>query len=380
MCFTRGASFRKEFQCIGEIRSIIHRDINVMALTATATCHVRKIIEGSLCMVKCSAVIKVPNRLNIKYIVNRKPDSFSTILFPIVSGIQHLGRSAEKYIIFSRTYSDAVWVHECIADQLGLNGCLFIDGDVTCELFTASSHENDKARILAQFTKLNTSLKVIVATVAFGMGIDVPDVRHVIHWGPPSSIATYVQESGRCGRDGISATATVYYTPTDFSGFHPPSASMKEYCYGDQQCRREVLMKEFDNNSTCIKPMPYHSCCDICAQTCDCTECSHHKQDLHGLLLNSPCKPPDHEVPISHLSPEKQQVLKACLEEYRLSLLHDLNEPVLFGIQVATGITDTLIHNISCNPFSYNSVHKLRECGLLQVHAQFIYEIIQNFL
>ena len=87
-------------------------------------------------------------------------------------------------------------VHQCLADQLGLSGSLFIDDEVTCELFTASPHENDKAHILAQFTKLNTSLKVIVATVAFGMGIDVSNIHHVIHSGPPSSIAAYVQESG----------------------------------------------------------------------------------------------------------------------------------------------------------------------------------------
>ena len=53
-----------------------------------------------------------------------------------------------------------------------------------CKLFTASSHENDKTRILAQFSRPNTHLKVIVATIAFGMGIDVPDIRHVIYWGP----------------------------------------------------------------------------------------------------------------------------------------------------------------------------------------------------
>ena len=274
-----------------------------MALTATATCHVRKVIESSLCMVKCSAIIKVPNKLNIKYIVERKPDNLNTVLLPIVSGIQFLGKAADKYIILCRTYSDAVLVHERLADQLGLEGSLFIDGDVTCELFTASSHENDKTRILAQFTKMNTSLKVIVATVAFGMGIDVPDIRHVIHWGPPSSIAAYVQESGRCGRDGTNATATLYYTPTDFSGFHPPAASIKEYCYSVKQCRREVLMAEFDSSSTCIKqPIPDHSCCDVCTQTCVCIECSKLKE---APLF---CTSSGHEPPVnSHITSEQQR-------------------------------------------------------------------------
>jgi len=314
--------------------------------------------------------------MNIRYFVERKPESSITFLYPIVSGIQQLKKTAEKYIIFCKTYSDAVWVHEKLADQLGLNGDLFIDGDVTCELFTASSHDNDKERILTQFTRPNTALKVIVATIAFGMGIDVPDVRHVIHWGPPSSIAAYVQESGRCGRDGANATATLYYTATDFSGFHPPSPSMKEYCYNDKQCRRELLMKEFDSTSgTCTKPIPVHSCCDVCTQACVCAECQDHK-----LLMQAPLPAILSQTDIYHLSPEQQQVLKVCLEEYRLSLLQNLNEPILFGIQIATGITDTLIHDISCNPFQYKSLHKLLDCGLSLIHAQSLYEIIDKFL
>jgi len=103
-------------------------------------------------------------------------------------------------------------------------------------------------------------------------GIDVPDIHHVIHWGPLSSIKAYVQESGRGGRDGRNLTAVLYYSPADFSGFHPPSASMKEYCYADAQCRWQKNLTIVGD--TCAKPASAHSCCDVCAPSCICADCS----------------------------------------------------------------------------------------------------------
>ena len=62
--------------------------------------------------------------------------------------------------------------------------CFLIDGNIVCDLFTASSDEQDKCRILSQFTSPNSNLNVIVATFAFGIGVDAPDMHLVCHWGP----------------------------------------------------------------------------------------------------------------------------------------------------------------------------------------------------
>ena len=83
-------------------------------------------------------------------------------------------------------------VLQCVANELGLHNVLFIDGDATCEMFTSSSHSKDKQRILANFTNPSSALRVVVATVAFGIGIDAPNVRHVIHWGPPKTIDLFM--------------------------------------------------------------------------------------------------------------------------------------------------------------------------------------------
>ena len=149
-------------------------------------------------MINCSVLLRIPNKHNIKYVVFPKPPDCSAALAPILLDLQE--RHATKSIIFCRTYEDTIKVHECLVDELGKRGCFLINRNIVCELFTASSDQQDKSRILSQFTGCNSDLKVVVATSAFEMGIDARDVRLVCHWGPQKSAKEYVQERGRCGR------------------------------------------------------------------------------------------------------------------------------------------------------------------------------------
>lgn len=73
-------------------------------------------------------------------------------------------------------------------------------------MFTACTHPDVKDVILTQFRNEHSTLRVMIATIAFGMGLDCPNVRSILHWGSPPDIESYVQETGRAGRDGDSAT------------------------------------------------------------------------------------------------------------------------------------------------------------------------------
>ena len=98
------------------------------------------------------------------------------------------------------------------------------------------------------------------------MGIDCPDIRRIIHWGVPTTVEEYAQETGRAGRDGKLAVAILY----EGVGEKYADAKMKTYLTNHKTCRRVVLFQDFsekDVNDHCAC-----KCCDICACKCTCDE------------------------------------------------------------------------------------------------------------
>ena len=140
-------------------------------------------------------------------------------------------------------------------------------------MYTHGTHASVRAKILHYFTT-PSSLRVIVATIAFGMGVNCPDVRIVIHWGIPEDAEMYVQESGRAGRDGKPACALLWNDKGDLNKKHT-SHQMITYCTNNLKlCRRSILFKDFQGcEFTSIGCM----CCDIC---CSCGQCD----DVRKLL------------------------------------------------------------------------------------------------
>ena len=206
----RGKQFRTDFAHIGEIRSLIPRKTNLMALTATANLATRKMIICSLEMHRCYIKAQNPNK-NIQYIVAEKPHDLLKMIRPIVNQVCERGQEADCYIIFCQAYNDNSEIFELLVLELVNSGLLITateSGQMVrvCEKFTACSSPNTKKKIIASFTDPNGAVHIVVATVAFGMGIDSPNVRYVIHWGPPEDLESYVQESGHGGRDNNLST------------------------------------------------------------------------------------------------------------------------------------------------------------------------------
>lgn len=128
------------------------------------------------------------------------------------------------------------------------------------ELFTACTQATVKDRILQAFSNPNRILRIVVATVAFGVGLDCPNVRRVIHWGASSDIEAYLQETGRAGKDGQPSEALLYATSSFANRFL--EESMKEYVKNKEICRRAMLLKDFDGDvDFCIS-------CSGCECTC----------------------------------------------------------------------------------------------------------------
>lgn len=121
--------------------------------------------------------------------------------------------------------------------------------------------------IMMLFNTNDTNLRVVIATAAFSMGIDIADVRQISHWGPPSSVETYVQEIGRAGRDGADSFAILINKKSRHC-----SRAIKDYIKNTDRCRRSILygyFVDYHHESNHVKC----KCCDICAPSCECEIC-----------------------------------------------------------------------------------------------------------
>ena len=134
------------------------------------------------------------------------------------------------------------------------------------DMFTACTTSNVKSKILELFGVPDSNLRVVVATIAFGMGLDCPNIHTVIHWGPSSDIEQYFQETGRAGRDGLPAEAILYNVR--LRGIEIED-SMKQYCKNKEKCRRTLLLEHFDNylssDNESIRSIR-QLCCDVCSK------------------------------------------------------------------------------------------------------------------
>ena len=104
------------------------------------------------------------------------------------------------------------------------------------------------------------------------MGLDCPNVRRIIHWGPPKDIETFIQEAGRAGRDGLPATAKLFSAVKD--GASHIDDLMKDYCKLKGECRRKYFLREFDSSTDEATVLIVAcKCCDLCATKCTCQSC-----------------------------------------------------------------------------------------------------------
>ena len=137
------------------------------------------------------------------------------------------------------------------------------------DVYTHCTHETVKNKIITQFMK-ESPLRIVIATIAFGMGINCPDVRHVIHWGVPADAEMYIQNSGRGGRDGLLSCTTILCSPADldrrYITEHMIRCCSKKYAV----CRRKLLFEDF---AGCSFTSEGCKCCDQCLLSCSCNQC-----------------------------------------------------------------------------------------------------------
>lgn len=249
-----GHDFRPEYLMLAQLKNFFP-GVPLIALTATADARTRQDIIDRLHLKDPAVFISSFNRPNLRYTVDSKEDSIDK-LFQFLRT-----REAQSGIVYCLSRRST----EQLAEQLQVEGYAALP-------YHAGLDREQRARHQDMF--LRDEVKIMVATIAFGMGIDKSNVRYVVHMDLPKNIESYYQETGRAGRDGLPADTLLFFSPGDvmklkkFASIenNPEQTQIllqkldQMAAYADLTwCRRKFLLNYFDEQAP-----EFCGSCDIC--------------------------------------------------------------------------------------------------------------------
>ncbi len=260
-----GHDFRPEYRKIRQVISNIGDDIPIIALTATATPKVQQDIQKNLQMNNATVFKSSFNRSNLFYEVKAKRNVIKEIVKFVK---QNQGKSGIVYCLSRKKVEE-------VAEALNLNGV---------KALPYHAGLDSKVRADTQDKFLMEDVDVIVATIAFGMGIDKPDVRYVIHHDMPKSMEGYYQETGRSGRDGGEGVCLAFYSEKDIDKLQK---FMKDKPVSEREIGTQILKEVIDyaESAVCRRKQLLHYFGENfneagCNNMCD--NCCAHKEHFDG--------------------------------------------------------------------------------------------------
>ena len=260
-----GHDFRPEYRKIRQVIQGLGENIPIIALTATATPKVQQDIIKNLQMSDATLYKSSFNRPNLFYEIRPKRDVIKEIIRYIK---QNTGKSGIIYCLSRKKVEE-------VAETLNLNGIKALPYHAGLE---------PKVRADTQDKFLMEDVEVIVATIAFGMGIDKPDVRFVIHHDIPKSMEGYYQETGRAGRDGGEGICISFYAQKDVDKL---AKFMKDKPVSEREIGTQILKEVIDyaESGVCRRKQILHYFGENFNETgcnCMCDNCKKPKQQFEA--------------------------------------------------------------------------------------------------
>ena len=186
------------------LRSLLPSNTPVVTLTATATQYVKKRIVTALQVSPIKSVCKSANRPNLRYSVETVSSDIHTAFKWLISELKSKRASLPKTIVFCRSINRCASLYKMFLTEMKEESYEphTSEPSITARLFAmyhARVGDDEKERIMQSILNPSGNCRILFSTTAFGMGVDAPNIRIVIHFGPPAGVDDYCQESGRAG-------------------------------------------------------------------------------------------------------------------------------------------------------------------------------------
>ena len=246
------APFRAAYGKIGNLRGFVH--CPVLCLTATAGKKTARGLLKALYMRDVMLVKVTPDKSNSKFNVRKTSGDIEVDFQWVLDELKGKMSECSRIIIYCKTISSCGELYSMFVQELD---------DTFCGMFAmyhSKTPDDIQKIVLESLIDPHGKIRVVFATSALGMGVNLPNVRHIIHYGIPHDVEDYLQEVGRGGRDGGMFTATVIYRSYDLANCDP---AMRKFVQNpNNECRRNILMEYFNEKVVNLaNPM---ECCDIC--------------------------------------------------------------------------------------------------------------------
>ena len=248
--------------------------MKILAVTATAT---KETLDSVTCRLSLENPVLIglpPDRINIKYAVQPCPN-LTEFCSQLATEIMLKRAQTPKTVIFCRSLQNCDNMFAMMKRILGKNMTEppGIEAGLQVRLidvFTSVSTTEMREMVLKTFKNHDTKLRLLIATTAFGLGIDCPDIARIINWGSPNTLEELVQETGRGGRDGRQVEVILYAKMIG----KKITTAMREYQDNIKECRRRKLFRHFlFVQPGELLPLKACCCCDLCSKLCQCEGC-----------------------------------------------------------------------------------------------------------